>query len=278
MLHLRDKAVLCYLSISLPSQSKTDKSASHEVDVSKDAQPGSAKVTKRLFSKQSFGPLANAAQALRLTHYRLTLAWDDTGARILPLERCEEYLTRMTELREAFLTEAREFSDRLESTLIEEQARLGNLFRREDYPDHPLAQCQADWRWRPVPEGDFRECGWSEEVAEIVATKARDDMENGMVRSLSDAYSRIKEVVGKLAVKLADEDGIFRNSLVDNIHEVVDSVEGLNIFNDCGLSRTIQEARALLVSPDVLRKDKDVRASTQQQAAALMSSLQSLRL
>lgn len=271
---LQSKAVLAYLTVRLPSQSKTDRQASREVDGAKHAAAGSAKVTKRLFSKESFGPLQNAAQALRFQHYKLTLAWDDTGARILPIVKSLDYQQKMQVLKDRFFEEARAFNDTIEETLAEEELRLGDLFRREDYPANPLAQCAADWTWRPVPVGDFRECGWDEETARAVATKAEHDLENGLVRSLNDAYSRIKDVVGKVAEKLADQDAIFRNSLIDNVGEVLDTCDSLNIFGDAGLARIISDARSLLVHPDRLRNDKIVRADVSSRAQALMDALE----
>lgn len=276
-MNIQDKAMLVYLTISLPGQTKTDKRESVKVEDDNQTAHGRAKVVKRLFSKETIGPVTNAAQRLRLLHYRLTLAWDDTGARLLPVAKALDYINQMSAAIAEYNDAVETFDQTFSETMDKERERLGKLFNASDYPNSPAAACSAEFRMRPVPEGAFDQFGWSQDLADEVAQQAREDAERGMVRAMDEAYGRIKDTVGKMVSKLSDPNAIFRDSLLGNVQELADTLSDMNIFDDPRLSTAVIEIRKLSsITPTALRTDPDVRASVADTGADLLRRLQSI--
>lgn len=180
---IQDKAMLAYLNISLPSQTRTDKRASADVEHDNEAHAGRARVVKRLFSKQAIGPVIAAAQRVRLLHYKLTLSWDDTGARLLPLTCLLDYTEKMQKAIAEYSEYVSEFSNNYTEQLEVERERLGKLFNANDYPVNPGATCGAVYRLRAVPS-DFKVFGWDDDLAQEISNQAQLELRQGVVRAM----------------------------------------------------------------------------------------------
>ena len=96
--------------------------------------------------------------------------------------------------------------------------------------------------------------------------RVKRDIERHIEEQLHDAvgdlYRRLAEAVERVSDRL-QEDGngkplVFRNSMIENIRELVDVVPRLNIFGDDALARLCQEVndRIASVEPDALRPSK----------------------
>ena len=79
---------------------------------------------------------------------------------------------------------------------------------------------------------------------------------------MGDLYRRLGEAVERVSDRL-QEDGngkplVFRNSMIENIRDLVDVVPRLNIFGDDALARLREQVkdRIASVEPDALRPSK----------------------
>ena len=97
--------------------------------------------------------------------------------------------------------------------------------------------------------------GESERVRRDIEQHVRERL-NG---ALDDLYRRLGEAVGHVCERLTeDENGkpkVFRDSLIENLRELVDTVPRLNLFGDKHLESLCRELqdRIARVEPDVLR-------------------------
>ena len=117
----------------------------------------------------------------------------------------------------------------------------------------------AHYRIVPVPDsGHFLADlgnGESERVRRDIEQHVRERL-NG---ALDDLYRRLGEAVGHVCERLTeDENGkpkVFRDSLIENLRELVDTVPRLNLFGDKHLESLCRELqdRIARVEPDVLR-------------------------
>ena len=97
--------------------------------------------------------------------------------------------------------------------------------------------------------------GESERVRRDIEQHVRQRL-NG---ALGDLYRRLGEAVGHVCERLTeDENGkpkVFRDSLIQNLRELVDTVPRLNLFGDKHLQRLCVQVQTRItrVEPDVLR-------------------------
>jgi len=128
---------------------------------------------------------------------------------------------------------------------------------------------------------DFRVQLGSREVNRIrrqIEASTRQAMDDAM----HEVYGRIFKVVEHMATRLraytVTADGVqntFRDSLVENVRELVDVLPALNINNDPRLTDVISHMRdnLLTYSGDVLRDSAAARIETAQAAEAILKSV-----
>ena len=260
-MNLTHDAMLVTLRIHGWSGHRYDRSASQYVAVHHDAATTAGRYNKRLLPKAALAALNATLNEARKTHYHHTLPWDDVGARLLPVANYERYTAALDNLIERMLTERSRFIADYDYQVEQARLDLGRLFRADDYPsrDELRGRFSAHYRIIPVPDsGHFLAelgNGASERVRRDIEQHVRERL-NG---ALGDLYRRLGEAVGHVCERLTeDENGrakVFRDSLIENLRELVDTVPRLNLFGDKHLERLCLDVqnRIARVEPDVLR-------------------------
>jgi len=260
-MNLIHDAMLVTFTLHGWSARRHDPGASQYVAVHHDAAANAGRYNKRLLPKAALAALNAAQNQARKTHYRHTLPWDDAGARLLPVANYERYTHALDELIERIFTERERFLSDYDSHVERARLDLGRLFKRDDYPSREELRVRYSARYRiePVPDsGHFlADLGAGENV------RVRRDIEHQVSLrlngALGDLYRRLGEAVGHVCERLSeDENGkprVFRDSLIENLRELVDIVPRLNLFGDRHLEHLCEEVkhRIACVEPDVLR-------------------------
>ena len=155
------------------------------------------------------------------------------------------------------------------------------LFRLEDYPGTEALQGKFAIRYRIVPVPDARH--FMADLAQGETERVKRDIEQQVRTRLNDAqrdlYRRLGEAVERVGERLReDENGkplVFRDSLIENIRELVDVVPRLNIFADDDLTMLCREVKDKFagIEPDALRPsgrfDPNLRRQVKRDADAL---------
>jgi hypothetical protein len=94
-----------------------------------------------------------------------------------------------------------------------------------------------------------------------------------IAEATQDIWDRITKIVGHMARKLSDPEGIFRNSLVENVKDLIELLPKLNFTGDPAVSDVIDEMRTLVVDPDTLRTDSQVRSQVAKEAQQILDRL-----
>ena len=151
----------------------------------------------------------------------------------------------------------------------------------EDYPDTEALRDKFAIRYRIVPVPDARH--FMADLAQGETERVRRDIEQQVRIRLNDAqrdlYRRLGEAVERVGERLReDENGkplVFRDSLIENIRELVDVVPRLNIFADDDLTMLCREVKDKFagIEPDALRPsgrfDPNLRRQVKRDADAL---------
>ena len=280
-MNLTHDAMLVSLRINSWSGRLYDRQASQQVAVHHDADTNAGRYNKRLLPKQAFAALAATMSNARTSHYANTLPWDDQGGRLLTVANYDRYTAALDTLVERVVRERARFIEDYDDYVDQARLDLGRLFRLEDYPGTEALQGKFAIRYRIVPVPDARH--FMADLAQGETERVKRDIEQQVRTRLNDAqrdlYRRLGEAVERVGERLReDENGkplVFRDSLIENIRELVDVVPRLNIFADDDLAMLCREVKDKFagIEPDALRPsgrfDPNLRRQVKRDADAL---------
>ena len=273
---LREDAMIVRLKVRQWSARKYDKKVTHKVADEFGAGDDAGRYNKVLISKDLMKKLTTAVSNIRNYHYEATLPWDDSGARILPAAMFMDYSKKMRELRTNFESAVSDFVDNYDDYREEARIRLNGMFNEDDYPSRfeVESKCSVETNIEPVPSSDdFRVNIQSKDQDRLKAEL--DNRVDSLVKSaMADLYDRLFSVVNSMVERLSG-DGIFRDSLVGNIEDLVSIIPKLNLTNDPKIEEFRKEVLKKLTvkSPAELRSDPKVKIAVASDAQAILDKM-----
>ena len=278
-------AMLVELSISTWTARKKDKQASEDVTRTNGADSGAATVNKNLLSGCDELPAVRKFGAnARNIHYSMTMPWSDVGLRLLPTAMYAKYHQTMTELQDEFERLGGVFMNAYGWEYSQAQARLGALWRADDYPSVESIASKFGFRlnYMPLPDaGDFR-IDVGADAVDQMKTHYEEFYSTQIQRAMNDVWRRVYDSLTKMSERLDygdhEERKIFRDTLVDNVLDMVDLLDVCNVTGDSQMSamRLNLEDALRGVTPDALREDAFLRAETKRAVDNAIKSLPSL--
>ena len=275
-------AMMVDLHISVYSGRKQDKATQGEVTTAKGSgSKKAASVYKNLFAEcKELDDLTKFQARARAEHYRLTLPWNDQGARLLPTASLLEYQQIMGRYRNEFERLVDAFLDKYDTLVAAAAFQLGTLFDRQEY----LSRAQVALRFRmessftPLPTGgDFRLDVESAVQRELIE-QYEAQLEAKLAQASQDAWSRLHDALLRLSDRLTvDEDGkkkVFHDTTVTGAVELCDLLTVMNITKDPQLESARRKLEAVLsgVTPKELRDEHSTRIQTKQQVDAILDA------
>ena len=275
-------AMMVDLHISVYSGRKQDKSTQAEVTTAKGSGSSkAASVYKNLFAEcKELDALTKFQARARAEHYRLTLPWNDQGARLLPTASLLEYQQTMGRYRNEFERLVDAFLDKYDTLVAAAAFQLGTLFDRQEY----LSRAQVALRFRmessftPLPtSGDFRLDVESTVQRELVEQYER-RMEAKLAQANQDSWSRLHEALLRLSDRLVvEEDGKkrkFHDTMVTGALELCELLTVMNVTNDPELEKARRKVEEVLsgVTPKELRDEHSTRVQTKQRVDAILDA------
>jgi hypothetical protein len=274
---LKQKAMLARLTITQFSASRNDKTATDSVKEKFQTGNDAGRYQKALIAKDAIKAVNSAANEARIFHYAQTLPWKDDGARILPAANYLQYSEGMRQKKTVFLAAVQKFVDSYPDLIEEAKTRLAGLFNASEYPDAASITDKYTFETQidPLPQAaDFRVDLNSAEVDAIrKEIEARTDQ--ATKAATLDLWKRLNGAVEAMSERLNDPKAIFRDSLVENINEVVEIIPRLNLADDAALNDMAQEAKTKLTAatPKKLREDIKTRKQTAKAADDLLATM-----
>jgi len=278
-------SMLVELSISTWTGRKLDKRASKDVTTTNHADAGIANVHKKLLGNcDELTAVQKFTANVRNLHYSMTMPWSDTGLRLLPTAQYFKYHQAMTEVQNEYSRMVQKFIDTYDWAISQSQARLGNLFSHDDYPsaEHIANKFNFRFSYIPLPDaGDFR-VDIGNEGNELVREHYQTYYSEQLTNAMNDVWQRAFKALTKMSERLDygdhEKKKIFRDSLVDNVLDMVDLLDVCNVTGDSQMSAMRLQLEDALrgVTPDALRDDAFLRAETKRAVDSAIKSLPSL--
>jgi hypothetical protein len=261
-------ALLVKLFIRVFSNSRQDRQITDEVKLKKALGDGAGKWVKYKLPPQAIEPITKFCGEVRTWHYNRTSPWDD-GYRLLGGKVNAKYAQQMQEFKTRFNALVDNFIKAYPGYVAESKIMHGKTWEQSDYPSASMIKMMfgIEAEYFPVPAPDH----FNVEMKELYGNALISITEKKIGEAVQDAWERLLEPVKSMAEKLGNPKTIFRDSLVENIKEMIELMPSLNLTDDKKLTdaaAAIQQDLAGL-NPETLREDKVVRADVAKKAAAL---------
>ena len=274
----RHRLMLTAVTIKKYEGRKQDKEVTMEVNASKHARTGAARVNKDLFTKEAMAKINEAASAARATHYKYTMPWSDEGYRVLTTDLYVDFLAAISNNRQQFIQAAAGFINNYDAYKEEARVHLGAMWNENDYIDKSelMAKFAFDVKILPLPTGqDFRVDIPGDEIKLIQA-----DIEQRVATSLADALraplERLHKAVSAMYEKLSDPEAQFQYTLIENVRDIASLLPRFNFLNDPNIAAMAHEAQQLTAfSADQLRTNPQARQQTVSNAGSLANKVSS---
>lgn len=275
-------AMMVDLNIAVYSGRKQDKSTQAEVTNAKGSgSKKAASVYKNLFAEcKELEAITKFQARARAEHYKLTLPWNDQGARLLPTAALMDYQKTMKRYQDEFNRLVDAFLDKYDTLVAGAAFQLGTLFDRTEYPSRAkVAQrFRMETSFTPLPTGgDFRLDIESEVQRQLIADY-EEKLDNKLKAANQDSWTRLYNAISKLSDRLTvDEDGgarVFHNTTITNAVELCELLHVMNITQDPALTKAARQLAEVLsgVEPKDLRESPGFRQATKQKVDAILDA------
>lgn len=272
---IQNRSMLVDLTISRWTAVKHDRTVSAEVDQTHAAKQG-GRYNKYLIDKAHLAAIDSIANELRKYHYSRTLPWTDKGHRILPADLFFDYQQKLAKYKQQFQTAVSDFVKLYPQLVQDERLRLGTMYRPKDYPQPSdlFGMFGVSLDIAPVPDANDFRVDVAQETQDEIRAQITQSVADRQAKMVKDCWSRMREVVGRIADQCGKEKGVIRDSLMDNTRDLVAVLGGLNVTNDPEITAIENDIRdKLLVSTTRLRIFPDARVQTAQIARELLERM-----
>lgn len=279
---ISSSAMFAELSIGNWTARKLDRKATKETTTANGASDDAGAFHKKLIASPTLDAVQKHIAHTRTNiHYHLTMPWSDLGVRLLPTAMFPEYYGLLTEAENKYFALVNEFVQEYGWAQAQAQARLGNLFSSDDYPSVEIVAGKFRFRHAqtPIPEvGDFR-LNIGHEAQETLRKQYASHYATQYESAMGDVWERTYKALSNMSDKLdysgKDDKKIFRDTLVDNVRDMLGLLSKFNITGDQRMEnmRVRLEDAMLGVSPDALRDDDTFRAETKSKVDAILNNM-----
>ena len=293
---IASSAVLIDLSISCWTGRKLDKRASNDVTAQNNAAKGVANVHKKLLGDcAELDAVQKFAANARNAHYAMTMPWSDLGMRLCPTAQYvggttksggsrDGYERTMTALQTEFFRLTDAFLNAYDWEIQNAQLKLGALFNAEEYPSRDSLASKFKFRFVAIPLPDAGD--WRLDIGNEAAAVMREQYDKfygeQLTKAMNDVWERAHEALSKMSERLDYSDDttkkVFRDTLVTNVQEIVDLLGTMNVTNDPRMAEAHKRLEAAMqgITPEALREDTYLRASTKRQVDDVRKIIDSL--
>lgn len=309
---LSQRAMLMTLSLTAWSARKLDRKITDETNARHGANSDAGRYNKHLLAKETLGEIARLDAEIRAHYYAVTSPWlDREGTRILSSVHAVSELQWFKSKRYEREDAVSRFVSGYPAFVDAAKIRLNGMFNESDYP--PASIIAGKFRFAVscdnIPDSDDFRVAMADGQAEDIKREIEARSNAAVETVIRDCYSRIAEVVGRMSERLkaykpgvrsrgsvgpmSDDihddyvnprgtahspertEGIFRDSLVENVRDLVALLPALNITGDAALSQIAARMKALTMEDaSALRDNVQARETVARDADAILADVQ----
>lgn len=282
---LASRAMLVSVTIRQWSGRKLDRKVTEEVNKDRGASADAGRYNKLLLPKEALDAIHRKASAIRNEFHQRTLPWMDDGQRIMAANAYLQHSQWIAQQRAEYEALVNDFLDKYPTYVEETKARLQGMFNEADYPspEHLRDKFAIDVTLLNVPTSEDFRVSISEAQAEQIRSQIESKVTEASQNAVKDVYRRITDALTRMVDRLNNykpsngaerAQGVFRNSLVENIRDLIDVMPALNITGDPELDRLAERLKDVTVYDAKTLKDNHTkRMDTAAEAQAILDSM-----
>jgi hypothetical protein len=168
--------------------------------------------------------------------------------------------------------------------ISQSQVKLGDLFNPDEYPtaDNLRGKFRFKINYIPLPAANDWRVEMEQDALETLKQHYEIFYNTQLQSALKDVWTRTHKALASMSERLdyryETTRKIFRDSLVENVIEVVDLLGDFNITGDAQMTAMKDRLEDAMrgVTPDALREDAYLRQRTKQEVDAVLKTLPSL--
>lgn len=281
---LQERAMLIKVSCGSWGSRRQSSELAAELAAAHGAQRDMVSASRDLVVKGTLRSITSLSREINVWIYRNSLPWTDDGQRLLPSVNYEQTMSQLKKLIHDREDRVNELANRWPAVKAEAKHRLGDLYNDDDYPTPEVLRAAFEVKVSilPVPSSDdFRVNVGSEAERARLAQMVDDEVQAKMADIIRSPYKRINKVVSKLVERLnvyepANDDekakGVFRDTLVENIRDLLETLPSLNITDDPEMAQVTQDIRDQLCVADagLLRESPELRQAVKEKAEEIL--------
>lgn len=245
------------------------------------------RASKDLLESKELEAIHKHLSATRQFIREYTLAWLDTGARILPTKGIFKFEQAMREHELVFNQLVDAFVYVYPQQKVDARWLLGDEFSSEDYPSEYEIRERFSFGFNkfPMPDrDDFRLLDLDSVEVQRMASELDKAMEEGARQAVGEIRDAVRDEVGKMASTLAaykpagggeKAEKVFRDTLVQNVRDLAERLPMLDLTGDGRLADLAAriESELCAYSPQTLRDSERARRETADAADAILREM-----
>jgi len=251
-------AVLVRLSISILANTRQDRAITEEVRQKHSLGHNAGKWLKYKLPPEALQPISEFAGEVRRWNYDHTLPWEE-GHRLLTASARTSYDAQIQKYILEFGKYVEEFVAQYPQWIEQAKIMHKSTFVADDYPavDEVARSFELTIEHLPVPNASH----FDSTLRSLYGEALEEFIQQRVEIAMADTWQRLLAPVRALADKLLGPDTIFRDSLVENVREIVQLIPTLNLTDNGQISQAAQAIQQQLatLNPDTLREDKVLR-------------------
>jgi hypothetical protein len=283
---LASRAVVVSLRISQWSGRRLDREVTDEVIREHDAADDAGRFNKLLIPKKELAPIETIVSSTRAEFLKRTLPWLDNGQRIMNAAALFENDRWLSGQLRKFDAAVDEFVAAYPRLVSEAPNRMSGLYKFSDYPAHETLRSRYSMELKklPVPTPDDFRVAMSDSQAEVIRADIERQVQEGAAAAVKDVYRRVADVTGRMAERLTaykpatrkgkKSEGVFRDSLVENVRDLIGVLPSLNITGDPELTAIVDRLVPLVAwDAKELRENDAVREDVAKKAQQILEQV-----
>ena len=243
----------------------------------------SISAAKRLIdtSNERYRALTSIKSSINTYWKDSSLAYPESGIRLIRQDRIEEFDRRLQEYRQELSHGVTALDDCFSELKEAARLRLGSLYNVSDYPVSLSDEFEVEWDFPNITAPDYLR-RLNPEVYQQQADLVAQRFEQTVAMAEEAFVQELDQLVGHLAERLSgDEDGkpkIFRDSSLTNLNSFFARFRELNVRSNEQLDSLVDRCEQLIsgVAPQSLRESDSLRNSLSDHLQNVQGSLDDL--
>ena len=247
--------------------------------VQTDASKDQLRLSKKLIVSKEYDDVVTCLNDMRAWVLGRTMPFPGfkKGIYLAKLETVTEVEKELPNRLAELARKVARFQEAYPAQVEDSRIKLNGQFRQSDYPDvDKLAErFGVEWNWLAftVPENLPAEIREAE--AKKLEAKFADAGEEILIALREGFQKLVSHAVERLTVAPGEKEKIFRDTLIGNIQEFIETFSARNLMNDADLEALVSKAKGVLVgvTPDKLRDSATIRENTRTAFETVKSEL-----